>query len=264
MEKATLEAQIRTIRGKACKNLRTQGFIPAIVYGRGMESISIQVPAKPFIKVIGGDAGTNVIINLMITNGKQDDVAVITHGVERDPLTDGILHIDFHHIIMTEKIKTQVRIEVIGSEPEGVKEEGGVLVQGLREIEVECLPADIPEKFEVDASNLKINESLHVSNLVVPPGIVLLHENLEDMVVMVSPPTKEEEIVPAVMPEGSLPLEGEVGAEGAAPAEGAIPAEGAVPAKGEGAAPAKGDAKGAAPAKGDAKAKGDKPPKEKK
>ncbi|MCX5751183.1 MAG: 50S ribosomal protein L25 [Candidatus Saganbacteria bacterium] len=248
MEQVSLEAQIRKIKGKACKVLRSQGLVPAVVYGRGMESLSIEINAKAFAKVISTSAGSNVIITLKISdNGKSKDVAVITHGLEINHITDQITHIDFHQIIMTEKIKTKVKIEVSG-ESEGVKHEAGVLVHGLREVEVECLPADIPEKFEINISALKLNDSLHVSDLVIPKDIVILAK-LEEMIVFISPPSKEEEPVGPTAEEvlAAAAPAGEAGAPAAAGEAGAAPA-----AKGDkkeaGAAPAKAEKKEAVPA----------------
>jgi large subunit ribosomal protein L25 len=245
MEKADLAAKVRAIKGKGCSSLRKQGLVPAVVYGRGMETISLQVDAKAFTKVISTSAGANIIINLKISdNGKSKDVAVITHGIDRDHVTEKLMHIDFHQIIMTEKIKTKVKIEVSG-EAEGVKHEAGVLVHGLREVEVECLPGDIPEKFEVNISALKLNDSLHVSDLAAPKDVVIL-DKAEEMIVFISPPSKEEEPVGPTAEEvlaAGAPA-GEAGA--AAPAAGAAPAP-AAGAAAPAAAPAKGEKKEAAP-----------------
>jgi large subunit ribosomal protein L25 len=137
------------------------------------------------------------------------------------------------HIVMDEAIKARIPVELVGL-PFGVKEEGGVLVHGLREIEVKCLPGDIPDKFEIDVSALKINESLHVSDLEVSKKVEILALQTE-MIATVSPPTKEEEVAPP-------PLTPEEAEAAAAAAEGeAEVAEEGVKEKGPpGAAPPKG------------------------
>jgi large subunit ribosomal protein L25 len=127
-------------------------------------------------------------------DGKGKSVSVITYNIQRNPLTDEIIHLDFMNVIMDEAIKTKVRLELIG-EPIGVKESEGVLVHGLREIEVKCLPGDIPDKFQIDVGALEINHSLHVSDLKVSKKVEILAPP-EEMIAVVSPPTKEEEVVP--------------------------------------------------------------------
>ncbi len=245
-----LKAKKREEFKKKTKKLRVEGLVPAVVYGRKFKSTPLSINKSDFRKkVLQSEAGTNLIFNLKLTDdGKAKAVPVITHRMQRNPLNDEIIHIDFMHIIMDEEIKTKVPLELIGS-PIGTKEEGGVLVHGLREIEIKCLPGDIPDKFEIDVSALKINESLHVSDLKVIKKVEVL-ANQEEMVATVSPPTKEEEEPPALTPEEVLAAEGEaVAAEG----EEAVAKEGVKEKAPPGAAP------GAPPAK-DAK---EKPAKEK-
>jgi len=125
-------------------------------------------------------------------------------------LTDEILHVDFRHILMDEAIKTKVPIELMGI-PIGVKDDGGVLIHGLREVEVKCLPTDIPDKFEIDVSALKIGDSLKVSDLAQVAKVEIL-TNLSEMIANCSPPTKEEVVAAPV------PTPEEVAAAEAAPA----------------------------------------------
>ena len=146
---------------------------------------------------------------------------------------------------MEEEIKTKVPIELIG-EAVGVKEHEGIMVHGLREVEVKCLPGEIPGKFEVDVSSMKINDALHISDLKAPKGVEIL-SSLEETVVYISPPTKEEELAPVEeVPAAEVPSE-----MGAAPEE--VPAASekaaekkAVEKKAEAALPA--EKKAAAPA----------------
>lgn len=208
MEKIELEAKKREEIRKGLDKLRKQGMIPAVVYGKKLAAFPIMIDRKAFIKnILGSDAGMNAIVTLKVPGGK--DVPALTHVVQRDPLTDEILHIDFRHIVMDETIKTRVPVELNGL-PIGVKEDGGVLVHGLREVEVECFPTDIPDKLEIDVSALKIGDSLHVSDLAQVAKVKIL-STLSEMIANCLPPTKEEEVVAPV------PTPEEVAAAAAAP-----------------------------------------------
>lgn len=257
MDKVELKANKREEKGKKAKKIRIQGLIPAVVYGRKIKSYSVAVEAVEFKKkVLQSEAGRNLIFTLKMTDdGKSKSVPVKTQQIQRNALTDEIIHIDFMNIIMDEAIKTKVPVELVGLAI-GVKEEGGVLVHGPREIEVKCLPGDIPDKFEIDVSELKINESLHISDLKVSKKVELLIAGTE-MIATVSPPTKEEEVVVAA-PE-LTPEEAAAAAEAAEAAEAApaVAEEGVKEKAPPGAAPSK---LGAAPGKpGEAEAKKEKP-----
>lgn len=202
--------------------LRAKGIIPAIVYGKGMEAISLGIEAAAFKKVISGTSGSNVIINLKTAKGQA--LPVITQEIQKNHINDQILHIDFHRIRMDEAIKTKVPVVLIGIAA-GVKEDAGILVHPMTELEIRCLPTAIPEKIEINISALKINDAIHVSELKVPAGIEVLSTG-QDIVVTVAPPAKEE-VVEAV---AAVPVEGAVPAEGAAPTPGAPGAPAAAPA----------------------------------
>lgn len=252
MEKAELEADLRKSGTKGGRtSLRSSGSVPAVVYGKGIENMVVAVDQKKFEKMVTGKAGKNVIIALKISDeGKHKTVPVLTHEIQRNPLNGQIIHIDFLRINMEEAIKTKVRIVLIG-DPVGVKQHGGILVHGLREVEIKCLPAEIPGKLEVEVSEMKIGDALHVSDLKVPKGIEIISD-LKETVVHIAHPAKEEEIAPAPTVSAA-----EVPSEKGAPVPGeAIPAaEGKKGEKAAVAAPAagqslKGQAPGAAPAKG--------------
>jgi large subunit ribosomal protein L25 len=214
MAKVEVKVKKREELGKKNKKLRAQGLIPAVVYGRKFKSTAIAVSLKEFEKkVLQSEAGENLIFTLKLSeDSKAKSVPVITHHVQRNPLNDAIIHVDLMHISMDEALKTRIPVELTGL-PIGVKEGGGVLVHGLREIEVKCLPGDIPDKFEIDVSSLEINHSRHVSDLKISKKVEVL-VSLEEMVATVSPPTKEEEVAPP-------PLTPEEEAAAAAAAEGA-------------------------------------------
>lgn len=206
-----IEAKQRAELGKELKKFRAQNLIPAIVYGKKIESIPLFIDKKVFIKkVLESEAGMNALISLKIAEQKGKGIAVLTHEVQRNPLNDEIIHIDFRNIVMDEAIKTKVPVELIGV-PIGVKDDGGVLVHGLREVEVKCLPTDIPDKFEIDVTPLKIGDSLHVSDLTSASKVEIL-TTLSEMIANCSPPTKEEEVA------APIPTPEEVAAAEAAPA----------------------------------------------
>lgn len=209
MSKVELNANKREELGKKAKKLRALGLVPAVVYGRKFKATPVSVEIREFKnKILGSEAGLNLLFTLKL--GKDEKVPVITSSVQKNPLTDEIIHLDFMHIVMDEVIKTRVRVELLGV-PIGVSEEGGVLVHGLREIEIKCLPGDIPDKFDIDVSALGIGNSLHVSDLKVPGGVEFLAPGTE-MIANVSAPTKEEVVAPPV------PTPEEVAAAEAAPA----------------------------------------------
>jgi large subunit ribosomal protein L25 len=241
MEKIELTVSKREEAGKELKKSRHAGLIPAVVYGKKIKPISILVDHKAFVKnILRSEAGMNAIVTLKVAGEKQKDLAVLTHDVQRHPLTGDILHVDFRHIVMDEAIKTKVRVELAGT-PIGVKESGGVLVHGLREVEVECLPTDIPDNFTVDVSGLKINDSLHVTDLVKLPKVKVL-TNLTEMVATCSPPTKEEEVAAPIPTPEEVAAAGEAGKAVAEEQVKEKAAPGAAPAKekaASGAAPAK-------------------------
>jgi len=221
LEQVELEAKKREKTGTGhSRRARLSGMIPAVVYGKGMESLSIEVDSKKFSKIISAKAGRNVIITLKImSDGKAQSIPVLAHEISRDYLKDIIAHIDFYRIKMEEEIKTKVPVILLG-ESVGVKLDGGILVHGLREVEIKCLPANIPDKFEIEVSALKIGGGLHVSDLKTEKGVTMVTSPAE-ILVTIAAPTKEEEVVaPIAAPE----VTGQAvppAAPGAAPAAGA-------------------------------------------
>jgi large subunit ribosomal protein L25 len=224
MAKAVLESNIRT---KSASSLRREGLIPAVVYGKSISPVSVSVNGKDFLRLIKGSSGKNVIITLNVKGGgkKDESLPVLAHEIQMDAMSDKMLHIDFLKIVMEEEIKTKVPVVLTG-ESEGVKLDGGILIQALRLLEVRCLPANIPDRIEVDVTKLHIGESIHVKDLVPPKGVVII-SSPEDSVVMIAAPAKEEEVAAAAAAVEGAPVEvGAVvpGAEGsAAPAGPAVP-----------------------------------------
>lgn len=192
MASVNLAAQPRTKTGKqAVKETRREGFIPGILYGHGMTPLSLQVQSKELWSALHTKAGENVVINLQVEGVKLKESTCLVKDVQHDPITDKIKHIDFTVISMTEKIDVKVPLVVKGgADAPGVKE-GGVLDVVHHEIEVECLPTDIPEKIEVDAKAMKIGDAVHAKDLVLPKGIVCKLD-AEEVIVALHPPMKEE------------------------------------------------------------------------
>jgi large subunit ribosomal protein L25 len=192
MASVTLAAQPRTKTGsQATKSIRREGFIPGIVYGHGMTPVSLQIPAKALQQALSTKAGENVVINLNVEGVKLKESTCLVKDLQHDPVTDKIKHIDFTVISMTEKIDVKVHLVVKNAvEAPGIKE-GGVLDIVHHEIEVECLPTDIPEKIEIDAKMMKIGDAVHAKDLVLPAGVVCKFDP-EEVIVSLQQPMKEE------------------------------------------------------------------------
>lgn len=206
MERINLETQLREERGKQLiKRLRRQGFIPAVVYQDGKDSLSLKLSERDLTKAIETKAGANVIINLQIVDKEKKVSAKGTKGktvmikeMQRDPVSGHILHIDFNEISLTETLKVKVKIEAKG-EPVGLKE-GGTVEHVMWEIEVECLPTQIPEKLEVDISHLNIGDSVFVKDIVAPEGVRILQD--PGLIIMSVKPPHVEKIPEVTVPEG--------------------------------------------------------------
>jgi large subunit ribosomal protein L25 len=171
-QQAKLTVQTRTQVGRnAIKKVRKEGLIPGVIYGVGQEPINLEVNGRQLSTVLAHASSENILLELEIVDGdnKLNSLAMIQE-VQHHPIQRQILHVDFHAVSATEKITAEVPIETIG-EPVGVKTNGGLLEHNLRDLEVECLPADLPERIEVDVTNLDVNQSIHVKDLKLPPGV---------------------------------------------------------------------------------------------
>ncbi len=187
-----INAEIREKLGKAVKAMRTQGLIPAELYGHGLQNQHLSVNAKEFNKLFR-TAGSNTVVDVMVS-GKAHKALI--HEVAKNYLNEVPEHIDFYEVRMDEVTKAMVPIELVGEAP-AVKEQGGILNRSMAEIEVEALPADLPHKFEVDISGLKeLNQSIYAKDLKLPKG-VKISVDPEAVLATVTPPLKEEEIAPA-------------------------------------------------------------------
>lgn len=194
MEERALVVQWRTGKGKEeARRLRNQGLIPAVVYGQREEAIPVTLNPQELSKVLRGGAGERTLINLTI-EGLQDGPltkTVILKEKQIDPLKRTLLHVDLYTIAMDEEIYVDVPIHIVGKSP-GV-EQGGVLEQVLREIEVKCLPGDIPSRIDVDVSALDVGDSIHVGDITLEKAKIQVDP--EQTLVTVVPPTVYEEPV---------------------------------------------------------------------
>ncbi len=217
MKELSLSAHFRQERGTgASRRLRTKGSIPAVVYGK-KENILIGINEKEFKKVLHSDYGENAIIDLQIKKDGKKEVSkkVFIKEVQHNPTSDGILHVDFYQFAVDKEITAKIPIVIKGEAP-GVVQQEGILDHVLWELEVECLPSDIPEKIELDVSKMMIGDTIHVKDLSIPPKVKSLID-LEQVVISVGAPKKieveeeklpEEEITePEVIKKGKKPEE---------------------------------------------------------
>jgi len=208
MQEVILEGQLRQEKGKSkSRSLRRQGFIPAVVYSAGKDSLVIKLSRHDFLRFIHQYHLESTVISLKIKGQKSRPVLV--KEVQHDPVKEDIIHLDFQEISLTSKIKVNVGIAAKG-EPIGVKQDNGVLNHILWELEVECLPTQIPEEIKVDVSQLKIGDVIHVRDLSLPPEVKVVNDP-ESLVFALEHPIKEEEILAAApAAEGEEPAEPEV------------------------------------------------------
>lgn len=208
MDTVELEVQPRN-RDMKASDLRAQNLIPAEYYGRGVENKTLQMDYQSFRRIYR-TAGGNTIITLKI-NGKEE-ISVLAHDVQYDPITDSIVHVDFANVRMGEVLQTQVPLEFVGIAP-AVKELSGTLTTNTTEVEVKCLPKDLIRSIEVSIESLVDFQSyVRVKDLIVPDTIEILNDP-EEVVAAVVAPREEVEEEPVVA-EGEEGVEGEEGAEG--------------------------------------------------
>ena len=231
-ERVKLNVQSRDSRGSAeSRRLRADGLVPGVLYGNGGNAQPFCIEERELRKALTGDHGLHAILDVVL-EGQQKAHHAVLKEYQLDPTRARLLHIDLQEVRLDQAIHTQVVVELIG-ESEGVKE-GGVLSQIQREVNVEALPMEVPDRLELDVSGMKIGDTLRLSDLRVPEGAKLL-DDPETVLATVTPPTKieepevvEEELEEGELPEGEVP-EGEEAPEG----EGEQPAEPEADAAGE-------------------------------
>jgi large subunit ribosomal protein L25 len=228
MEAKSLTIEPRTDLGKnASYRVRKSGFIPGVIYSHG-ECEKIQIPRKDFFKLFKGKISESVIFDIHTKEKGDTEKMAYVKDYQMDPLTGEILHIDLFKVTKDEKIHTHVPVEFIGT-AKGTKL-GGILEVDMREIEVECLPKDLPEKVQIDVTELMVGDSIHVKDIVLAEGVKIM-SNPEASVASVHVPkivVVEEKV------EEVAAVEGEVAAEGEGEVEGEGEAKAKAKGKGEG------------------------------
>lgn len=217
-ERVKLTVKSREQAGSAiARRLRSDGLVPGVLYGNGAKAHPFCIEERELRKALTGDHGLHAILDVVL-EGQQKPHHAVLKEYQLDPTRSRLLHIDLQEVRLDQAIHAQVVVELVG-ESEGVKE-GGVLSQVTREVNVEALPMEVPDRLELDVSSMVIGDSLRVSDLPVPESVKML-DDPETVLANVTPPTKvelPEEMVSeeeeAALAEGELPPEAE--AEGAA------------------------------------------------
>ena len=222
----TVEGKVREERGKnAARRTRLTGLVPAVLYGGSGKSVALSVNAKQVAKILRSESGHNTIFTVQVAGGQQENAMVKDWQV--DPVSNNLLHVDLMRIAMDVRMRVHVPVHTFG-EAQGVKLQGGIFEMVTREVEVECLPGDIPEEFRVDISDLTIGKQLRAGDLPIDPQKVKLVTDPARVLAHVVILKKEEEPAaeaavaaetapaePEVIKKGKKEEEGE--AEGAAP-----------------------------------------------
>ncbi len=205
MDKIELVASKRTARGKQNKELRNEGKVPAVVYGRGVKSEPLELDSK-LIERVWHLAGGNKIVSLKVGDSKA--VNVLIHDVQHNTTRGELTHVDFYAVRMDEVLTAEVPLNYTG-ESTAVYQGEGTLVHNLEAVDVECLPGDLPESIEVDISVLDdFEKTITLGDLVLPEGVKFVEEDMETLIAKVDPPRTDEEMaqldedVKAELPEG--------------------------------------------------------------
>lgn len=224
MKRYKLKVEKRKILGKKVSKLRKEGLLPANIYGKGVKSLSVQVPYKDFEKVYK-EAGETGIVDVEIEGAVRPS---LIHNIQQNYAEHKILHADFFQVNLKEKVKAMVKIITVG-EPKAVSEKLGLLMQTLNEVEIEALPTDLPDKIEVNIEPLAaLNDQIIVGEIKAPAGVTILTDPTQVIAKigeLVSKEAQEQAAAEAAAAEAAK--------EVAPAAEGEVPAEGAVKPEGE-------------------------------
>lgn len=184
-----IKTEKRDVFGKnASRRLRREGMIPAILYGGDASNVPLTLRKQDVFMILRSDTGENTVFQVSFDSEIRD---VMIKELQKDPVTDEILHVDFVHIAMDKVIRVSVPVMSVG-EAVGVKAEGGFIDFITREVEVECFPKDIPEHIEIDISSLHLRQSFKVEDIILPEGVKLITSS-DTILVMIEVPVKEEE-----------------------------------------------------------------------
>jgi len=199
MPEIVVAAESRTDTGKNVnRRLRAKGLIPGVLYGAKRKPVPVAVSPHEIATILRSAAGSNTLFDLDLGGSKRK---VILKEFQMEPIKGKLIHADFYEVALDRTLEVKVHIELHGT-PVGVKTQGGILDFVTRELEIECLPMDIPEKIEVDVSHLELGKHLRVSDLTLPAKVKLLTA-LDVVVANVVVPRAEEEVAPAAVVEGA-------------------------------------------------------------
>jgi large subunit ribosomal protein L25 len=219
MKTIEITVEKRSSRGKnEARRTRMAGKVPAVVYGAGKDTVPITVDVRSLSDAFRGGAGENAIFLLKLADSGETRHAMIRE-FQRDPVSRRPVHLDFVRVLMDTKIRVRVPVEVVNV-ARGVKADGGILDFVTREIEIECLPGNIPEHLPLDVADLGIGDALRVSDLQAPEGVEVV-DDVEKVIVHVAHPAAEEVAAPVEAAEAAVgePAEPEVLRKGKAVTE---------------------------------------------
>ncbi len=199
-------ARTGTFNKNHARRVRVSGLIPAVVYGAGQPSIAVTVDPKVITKILYSESGHNTIFDLNIEGSAPTKVMIVDW--QNEPIKSKLLHIDMKRIAMNVLMRVSVTIQLTGT-PVGVKTQGGMLSQVLHEVEIECLPSDIPSHIDVDISNLELNGTVHVKDLPHAGNLKFLSGE-DELVAHITTPKEDASTEPVV----SAPAEPEVAKKG--------------------------------------------------
>lgn len=216
MSQNELAAEPRSATGKgAARKLRATGRIPAVIYGRAMQTRQVSVDPQDLDKLLHSTgAGLNTLIDLQLEGAEQQ---VLLKSLQREPVHGAFLHADFYQVDLSQAVVVSVPLRVVGRAP-GVELGDGILDLPLREIEIACLPTAIPDHIEADVSELQVGQSLHVSELHLPEGAELRTDSALAVALVAAPKVEEEAEAEGEAPEGEEAPAEPAEAEGKAPA----------------------------------------------
>ena len=204
MDKLSLKASARDLKTSNPEKLRKIGQVPAVLYGNKVANINLTVDAREFEKVLR-KAGESTIVELVTADGKNHPVLI--HDIQNHYLTSQPIHVDFYEVSLTKKLKAKVALEFVG-ESSAVKTLGGVLVKILNEVEVECLPADLPHNITVNLDSLKtLQDTIHIKDLAIPAKVKLITPG-DELIIKVQPPREVEAELSAPVVEDISKVEG--------------------------------------------------------
>jgi len=202
-----LAAKTRTNLGKKAQFSRLSGQIPAVLYGHGLDNRNLEMSLSEFEKIFGA-AGENTILDLAIDN--QAPIKVLIQDVQNDPVNGRPIHVDLHQIRMDEKISAHVTLKFIG-ESKLVKEENGMFIHNISEVEIRCLPDDLIHEIDVDISILNnFDDAITINDLRIPVQVEIVGHSSEDVVALVTRHREEKEEIPVTAPEVAAAAEAAV------------------------------------------------------